>query len=163
VVFVVSFPAVTTRSVSRMILNGKSANDFIVNPQLNPAILLSAGSSPISGSSLRGVRSKNPTSRFWFTQHRTHRGLPMGCTANFAHIGVSAHLCDKILKSKTIKKATAQCAKTPMIYGNQISHAHFLRPFLVTSDSPNNRRLHITRPTGSCVTSTAMARSPSSS
>ena len=31
------------------------------------------------------------------------------------HIGVSAPLCNKNLRTKTFKKTTAQCAKTPMI------------------------------------------------
>ena len=34
---------------------------------------------------------------------------------NFAHIGVSALLCDTNLRTKTFKKTTAQCAMTSMI------------------------------------------------
>ena len=32
-----------------------------------------------------------------------------------AHIGVSKPLCDRHLRTKTFKKTTAKCAKTPMI------------------------------------------------
>lgn len=32
-----------------------------------------------------------------------------------AHIGLFAPLCDKNLRTKTVKKATARCAKTPII------------------------------------------------
>ena len=58
------------------------------------------------GSSHRGVRYFLEPS--YLTQFRTGIG-------NFAHIGVSAPLCDKNLRMKTFKKTTAQCAKTPMI------------------------------------------------